>query len=1153
MSIVNQQVNIGFKTDVSPLARVVSHVSRMERGLYKLNRGLDSNSRSLSRNQRSMKKFSDQGLANIQAGLVQLSTYMMLFNQRLDNMFDKATNRFAGVDEALTQLRITMGLTGDRSLQTLESMGVEDNVLNEYNEVTERMAELARSTQFTNKELVNLSDEFKRTGKSGRETMVLTDLARQLSAASAGAIDLATAGTMVNNSIYAFGGTVDTVPLTLDRMLKASQTLNMGLTDVTEAFKSLSGAMSNLDNSKGDADAFFLTMLAGYKSLGKSPREAAQALKQSMQSVLKVYSRVDKQFLRSIDNITSADSLRKIYTSRTLRHEGRTALLAMLGLRGANKDVQEEARKIAARLNSTVTKEITEAAKDKIAKRLLTGVGGKMTPREFIKFLESSNKNLRALGSNETEVAARLNKAFGTQAIPTMMKAFKLVAKDADSFNKKMNGIIDSYGRLQTAADESMKSLANRLKLAESAEDALTIAIMREDVVAKGALETYTSLVSATTDFMDANPKVAQSVAALGRALQYASGILTQVGFALVAMATFSIGANYAFKGTSMATLSLGRIMGGFYSVFLAPTLAILLKIVAATTLVSLGFVGFIKYVTDAKTVSGGMVKIFESLNEKIKVFSGFMGLYNNRMKMSTEQLNNQVAESSKVARLEEKRLKTALQLKKVGPQGDGAEGLRAKLGKLDSEIAAIETKRQNFLKAFGVDSMIALERMDTSSRKSIMGLSEDLVSLIKIFSSFAKGVMEPLGAAIGTAFATIGPVLKAVLSPLIFIGKMFGFVGEKGSGVAEILGFLVGSFFSFKILMTSTFGALKFLRGGLTSVVERLLRYRDGLIMLSEQKAKNNELERLTSYRFSQTDVTARKVAAAYHLLTGRVAGAVAQYHRLNQELETNFLLTQRGQAGSVVPFVARRSTTQTVPTLGGVQRTVVAGVPLHPDLAGARAAAANTAASSIGQVGDAAQKAQQGVGRLGNSLNKVGGFLMTASFAGMVLNETLGGQNEMVGSLLTGLMSLSVILPMLTSIVTFFKLGIVGMAAAIWSVAWPLLLLAGAGAALYYLFKPKSASAAPPGGNTLSPSKADTATASTSPMGTPSAVKPASMTVPRTASMPSAVASAVEPTSSISAREVNIHITQKVRDGEDFARMVKKVIKDDRVQIIK
>ena len=74
-------------------------------------------------------KLSDQGLANIQAGLVQLSTYLMIFNQGLNNTFDKALNRFKEADLALNRMRITMGLTGENSVDMLRAQGGQSQLL----------------------------------------------------------------------------------------------------------------------------------------------------------------------------------------------------------------------------------------------------------------------------------------------------------------------------------------------------------------------------------------------------------------------------------------------------------------------------------------------------------------------------------------------------------------------------------------------------------------------------------------------------------------------------------------------------------------------------------------------------------------------------------------------------------------------------------------------------------------------------------------------------------------------------------------------------------------------------------------------------------------------------------------------------------------
>ena len=1147
MTLLTQNVAIAFSANTSPLARVVNHVSRLERGLNSMNRQLNANSAAMSRNARSAKKFSDQGLANIQAGLVQLSTYMMLFNQRLDDMFDKATNRFAGVDEALTQLRITMGMTGERSIDMLRGMTPKDETLSQYDLVTERMADLAKSTQFTNQELVKASDEFARTGRTARESIILTDLARQLSAASAGAIDLAGAVTMVNNSIFAFGGDVDRVSTSLDRMVKASQTLNMGLPDVREGFKSLGGALSNLSNQSGDADAFFLMMLAGFKSLGKSPRESAQAIKSSLQSTLTVFSRVDKAFLKARNNISEALSVFK--GARVMRNEGRNALLTMLGLTGdANAQVEKRAQDLAAKYKIAVSAPLRELARESLAREMLAGPEGKLDPRSFVKLLESARKNLEKTSGTETEVMSRLSKAFGSQALPTFMKALKSVSKDSDEFGRKMDGLINSYGTLQNAADESLKSLSSKLKLAESAEDALSIAIMREDVAAKGALGTYTKLVNATSDFLSNNQKAAQSVAALGRSLQFLTEIGTHLGFALVAMATFSIGASYAFKGTSMAALSLGRIMAGFYSIFLAPTLAILLKMAGAAALLSLAFVGLVRRLTGARSVSEGMIKVFDTLNDKISIFQGFLGLYNKNIKMTTEDMEAQVKTSEEIARLEQKRLVITEKLKRGGLQASEVDRLRTSYTTLTDQIADLDNQRQSFLKAFGVESLGAFKNLDEYSRKKVVDTAQQLANIVRIVSSFVEGVIEPLGVALEYSFSIVGAVAKIILSPLTFLLRIFGLIDSESNLLAQTFGFMFGLFLAFKFVVSGVIGGLTFLATKLGGIFTGALRVRQSIMALNTEMNKERLLLSRTSYISSQAEVTARKKSAAYFVLTGRLGMALRAYRSLNQELERNLRLQGAGlpvtHTGPVPRFTRAA-------TLGGQQVRTTTPTTAQAAVTQIGAQAAQQTQQAFGGVGASAQAAGQHIqSSLNTRLARYSGIALGAVAVTDILSQTMGVQNETFSTFMNVAYGLTAIIPMLTSVMGLFQLGLVPLIATVWGFVWPLLAVAAAIGAVYYAYKSLTGSSkekpmgTPSSGSSLSSSKAAPTIAQ---------VKPASVMTPRAMSMP-AMGSAVaqKETSAISAREVNIHIHERVESGDAFANKVRQVVKDQQMQVI-
>jgi hypothetical protein len=166
--------------------------------------------------------------------------------------------------------------------------------------------------------------------------------------------------------------------------------------------------------------------------------------------------------------------------------------------------------------------------------------------------------------------------------------------------------------------------------------------------------------------------------------------------------------------------------------------------------------------------------------------------------------------------------------------------------------------------------------------------------------------------------------------------------------------------------------------------------------------------------------------------------------------------------------------------------------------------------------------------------------------------MGMAFGMSGGFVETLANGLMVVGMILPMLTTMIGFLTTTLGAMGLTLATIAWPILAIVAAGAAIYGLYRllsPSTASAETlegkaSSGSTLStPKSAPVAQAS---------IAPGQVAVPRAVSMPQAMGSSYEPASAISAREVNIHVHEKVQNADDLANMVKRAIKDNRTNII-
>lgn len=893
---IQSQVSILFDANTQPLKALQSQLNRLSSTLNKTSAATNKQGDSLDR---LGKKFSDQGLANIQAGLVQLSNYSLHLSQNLNNMFEKAQNRYVAVDQALNQLRITMGLTGANAI---DQMAPNKALVGQYEDIKDTIERLARTTQFTAVELTNLAQNFRRAGKSIDETKSLTNLAQRLTAASGGTLQLTEAGDMLLNTMSATGRTSSDLEVSLDRLVNASQNTRLSVEDMREAYASLSGGLQGLKADAGELDSFLYSMVAGYKELGKSPREATDAIRQSVAAYTGLFSAVNRAVTRGGGKSTE-DALKKAYGRVQIK---RNMLLLALGV----ADGGAELEKIATKAYGRVTKNTLQAARDLMAQQKLTGPGGsKLSGTAFVNLVKEARQNLINMGKGAVEVESILKDAFGTQALVVFSRAVDALERSTGkTFEEVQTQTSKALGDLGKASNESLKSLASRIKLLESAEDALSNAIFKHDLVAQGAIETYTELVSTAADLAGKNTGLAKSIAALGRAAQVASGFVTDIGFALTAMATFSIGLRYAQVDLGARTSTLSRIFSSFYTVFLAPTLTVMMALAGAVGLLGAGFVGYVKRMTGAESTAEGFSIVLGQITNKVKVLGGMLRLAfgGEGLGSSVDDMKQYLRYINIVADAQAQNAKDRLILE----SNANAEAKRAARTRMENNTAIINSindENQSVIRTLGAETIKAMRTSDGKLLEGIFETGQKAINIFKGVVSFLDAASKPLGLVFSFALDTLSAALNVIMFPLNAIGGLINFITDSTDGASVAmsgLGTLVGVFFGIKIALAAISGGLgTVLKLGISLLsVFNPTRLADYVTQLRLQRANyealNPTMSRSKSILFHMIE--------GYQLWQNGIKGATARLVELNAELQKQQMAPVIAQGQTLVDQAA-------------------------------------------------------------------------------------------------------------------------------------------------------------------------------------------------------------------------------------------------------
>lgn len=807
--MANAQQKIDFI--VGGVEKAASGLSKLEQAFKKIDSGFKKTTLSADKNNAALNKLSEQGMFNIQAGMVQMSTYSMILNQKINNAFDKMTNSFRNAENSLVQLKIKMG----------EGLG-NTEVDQQYGKMEKRIRELAATTQFTVPEVANAFDALIGAGNDAEASIKALGPALQYVSASAGQVDLAEGLETVKLTTTVLGDEIGNVGKNLNDIFKATQKTSLGFKKVYETVVGLKTSFTAFAKTD-DLSRSLIALGASMASMGQVGREGGDKINQFTGALDKMFAITEKGMYMG-------------YGKR--KNQNRKNLMRLFGLGDIKgKPLRAEMQKIiddnkldfnmAGFLKGAEGKDLKvrlEKSQDFILKNLLAtkGKDGKYT-------MKSATETIDSLVTAYEDTVKREGKKSANALLASAMggtKSAKLVMQGiikqmkklgATSFSEMVDKLKSKGHELSEAQKKALDTVEGQTKLLESAYDAMYQSIMSKDVFGKEALRTHRDLISTLTMMLDKYPSLAQAVSALGRSFQLFTSVATNLGFALTATATLSMGLSYAQKTTGLATKGLGATLGAFSRIFLLPTLGILIKLVGAFGLVGIGVLALMKHFTGAQTIGQGFGDILTSISQKVKAFTSLLKM------MSSEDPDLKGLTAQEIA---EKYDEARVALVKFNTNLADNTPTDAQ----NEELTRLTNNMNKFKAAMGGsdDDWGVFKKNTSDTLKYIAGAVTYFKNLQESVEKFISGALEPLAGTMG--FILVG--FQAVIGLLIIPLKILQFLGSLINAVfgEKVIGMFVGGLIGAVVLFKTIAGVAKLIMGYWSMITGSITKARLGL-----------------------------------------------------------------------------------------------------------------------------------------------------------------------------------------------------------------------------------------------------------------------------------------------------------------------------------
>lgn len=1024
-AVTGIQIKIEGKEAVSELSRLTSAFERLDSNLKKTKKNTESTTGAMS-------KLSDQGLANVQAGLVQLSTYLMNVNQGINNVFEKMENRFRKVENASSQLRISLGLPG----MEVNSSSY-NKLFSQYSEMEDTVNNLAASTQYTATEVYNALQSLVTAGFTPNEAIKSLEPALKLATASGGLMTLEDAIDSVRLSTTTLGGDVSRLEQNMDMLLKGTQTTAIGFRDMTSFLGGLGAVSKNFaEDQSGKLEASLFVMGAAMRDMGLEARGSGDMVRQFGDTLTGMAKVLDKNITRFREkgDIGKRAQLNRAY------------LMQMLGI---DEISQKEVKKRLLEYGEEATGDV-RLMRDRLAKYMLgtpertlnldTGKyeeTGKIGLANSVDLMETFVKRYQSLveqvGQQEADVI--FTGGFGRSGGVKMLKGIlAFQEKTGKTFRKSVEAIMDSEGKLTAAQKESLKTLEARIKLSESAEDALSNTIFKQDLMVAGAIDTYTSLVTGVNEIVKKNDSLAKGIAATGRVMQATTAIGKNFGFMLTAAATFSIALAHAQKASGVAMTGLGGTMKAFYTQFLGPTVRVVGLLSGGIVVLGVAFVGLTNYLSGASSVGEGLAGIFNSLKDKAQALTGIIRLAFSGLAGGKD------AESVIKGYIEAVEGFDRLSL--IG-ENDLTKEQFKQMTKYSEKIAVYQKK-------LGDSGSIAVQSL---SKDTVVGLANLVSTFQRVFSSLRttfSAMIIPVTYVMGSVFETLKFGFDALTFPIYAVVEMlnlFGYELEENSTVLKVVGYFIGGLISAFLVLKATslgFGMVSSVFYGVRGAITNLSQSSDRLGR-SYQELNRGGVKQISVS--DQLRLKLRMLNATDEQREMHVNNLINKYRQLNVEQR------KLAQSSDLLDKVQYRLNERAMADISGKDMM-------------------STKNDKLIKSGEKLDKTLFG------TKTRVAGLTGGMVIASMVMDQ-FAGFSPVLGVLSNVMMIIGTIIP-------FLSAGFFTMAASVLAATWPIILLIGSFLGLMYLlgaFKSKSDSIKANASNLSTPSFSGSSMANFSP----------------------------------------------------------------------
>ena len=998
-------------------ARSGQQADRASRSQSNLQRNMQGVGRAANNTSRSINNMGG-GLRNIQSGMVQLSHYLLILNQRINNTFAKMTRRFTEAESAMTQLKITMGLGGREETGSGFKM---------FTEAETQIKELAATTEFTTKEVANAFTALVTSGRTPQEVKKFIHNVLQFTTATGGILSLKDSIDITTLTMGTLGGKVEDVEDMLTMLLRTSQKTKIGFTDLRDVLSGARTAVTYFEGEGVDRAADMMVMAAGLKALGVEGRGAGQGL---------------EQFARAIIGMTQAASRNELFKQAGKKGKGRFSvkreqLYNFFGLR--NKDILNKARRdlgISGGSDKTVMDLFIQS-------QLATSLGGgkyaQKTANELVTVL--LDNYVRLINEKGAAKAKEITtSAFGQQAGMVMLEGLVALAKNSGMTLQQVSG---NYDRLKgiikaqehdliRAQTEASKTLAYKTQLLDSALDNLSNTMFKHDIVAVSAVDTYKEMISAIGVLMGKNDSLASSTMAFGRAAQFLTSVGANLGFTLVAMATFSMGVTHALSTAGLATAGLGTTLRLFGRTFLLPTMTILFQFAGAIGAVGVAAVALVRYFGkvegETASVASSFNKMLNKMRDSAKAVGGMINLvfskdYGDKgIRKTIDEFYANNARMVKIQRELKVLKKAGYNISTSALEAGDVPHVRASINNLNNqydELFDAQSKLKAVLKKSGYEGLYALE--DGSK-----GVALGLASVVDSIRNLARGLTVIFEASLIPVFHTLDAVISVLsttmnlmLTPVYALVEALGLASDAGEAHTYILKMLGGAL-GILVSVLAVKGAFTFFLFS--------LRTMQGLFLSLWTGIRN--------------------------FTTGALAMPTGLNQAANAQQNLNNAVNQGTQALNANTQAQQRSRT------------------FGPDWAAQRRAQIAQQA----QLATWYERSANNLGGLSNTINRGAGYF--AALGGVLSMLGVAFDDSTASALGMYLMMGSYLIPMIVQAGTYILGTLIPrlVASQLWAAVtmyaawWPILLVLGGIAALFYALSPKKAHAVDFNQNTTS-----------------------------------------------------------------------------------